>query len=80
MELMFVLRLLRRWWWLLLLLPLVGASSVWFGLRSKSPAYEASVKVQITTPQREDVAVYDEYRYASVRDEIVRQPHEDLFR
>lgn len=71
MELMFVLRLLRRWWWLLLLLPLVGASSVWFGLRSKSPAYEASVKVQITTPQREDVAVYDEYRYASVRDEIV---------
>jgi len=70
MELMFVLRMLRRWWWLLLLIPLVGASSVWVGLRSKAPVYEASVKLQITTPQREDVAVYDEYRYASVRDEI----------
>jgi uncharacterized protein involved in exopolysaccharide biosynthesis len=48
----------------------VTAAALWLGLRSKPLTYEAKVKLQITTPQREDVAVYDEYRYGSVRDEI----------
>lgn len=70
MELLAVLRILRRWWWLIVLLPVVSAVALWFGLRSRPPVYEASVKLQITTPQREDVAVYEEYRYGSLRDEI----------
>ena len=70
MELMTILRVLRRGWWLIVLLPLVTAVALWFGLRSRPPTYEARVKLQITTPQREDVSVGEEYRYGSQRDEI----------
>jgi len=70
MELINILRTVRRWWLLIVLLPVVTATALWGGSRFREPTYEATVKLQITTPQREDVAVYDEYRYGSLRDEI----------
>jgi len=70
MELLTILQFLRRWWRMIVLLPLVSVVALWLGLRSKPPTYEATVKLQITAPQREDVAVYEEYRYGSLRDEI----------
>jgi succinoglycan biosynthesis transport protein ExoP len=70
MELLTILHILRRRWWLIVLLPMVSAVALWLGLRSRPPVYQSSVKLQITTPQREDVAVYEEYRYGSLRDEI----------
>lgn len=70
MDLMSMLRILRRWWWSIVLLPIASAVILSIGLRSKPPTYQAGVKLQITTPQREDVAVYEAYRYGSLRDEI----------
>lgn len=70
MELVTILRVVRRRWWVIMLLPVVSTLALGLSLRSRPPTYEASVNVQITTPQREDVAVYEEYRYGSLRDEI----------
>jgi uncharacterized protein involved in exopolysaccharide biosynthesis len=44
--------------------------ALWLGTRSAEPVYSATVSLQISTPQREEVAAYDEYRSISLRDEI----------
>ncbi|MFO7583887.1 MAG: hypothetical protein R6W69_04080 [Anaerolineales bacterium] len=70
MELIELLRVIRRWIWLIVAIVLVTQIALWLGLRSAEPVYAATVSLQISTPQRENVAAYDEYRSISLRDEI----------
>jgi uncharacterized protein involved in exopolysaccharide biosynthesis len=70
MELIDLLRVLRRWLWLIVAVVVVTELALWLGMRSNEPMYAATVKMQISTPQREDVAAYGEYRSISLRDEI----------
>ncbi len=70
MELINVLRVLRRWLWLIIALVVVTELALWLGVRSAEPVYTASARMQISTPQREEIALYDEYRSIGLRDEI----------
>jgi uncharacterized protein involved in exopolysaccharide biosynthesis len=71
MELIDLLRVVRRWFWLIAAIVVVTELALWLGTRSAEPVYAATVTLQISTPQREEVATYDEYRYSiSLRDEI----------
>ncbi len=65
-----MLRVLRRWLWLIIIIVVVTELALWLGLWSADPVYAATVSLQISTPQRENVAAYDEYRSISLRDEI----------
>lgn len=71
MELIELLRILRRWLWLIVVIVIVAELALWFGTKSAEPVYAATVSLQVSSPQREDVAAYDEYRSISLRDEIV---------
>lgn len=70
MELIDLLRVIRRWLLLIILIVVITQLALWFGMRSAAPVYAATVSLQISTPQRENVAAYDEYRSISLRDEI----------
>lgn len=70
MELIELLRVIRRWLWLIAAIVVVTQVGLWLGMRSAEPEYTATVSLQISTPQREEVAAYDEYRSISLRDEI----------
>jgi len=70
MELIDILRVVRRWLWLIVAIVVVTQLALWLGTRSAEPVYTASVRLQISTPQREEVALYDEYRSIGLRDEI----------
>lgn len=70
MELIDILRVVRRWLWLIVAIVVVSQLALWLGMRSADPVYTASVRLQISTPQREEVALYDEYRSIGLRDEI----------
>lgn len=70
MELIEILRVIRRWLWLIIAIVVVTQLALWMGLRAAEPVYAATVSLQISTPQRENVAAYDEYRSISLRDEI----------
>jgi uncharacterized protein involved in exopolysaccharide biosynthesis len=70
MELIDLLRVLRRWLWLIVALVVVTELALWLGMRSNEPLYAATVKMQISIPQREDVPAYDQSRSFNPRDEI----------
>lgn len=70
MDLIDLLRVVRRWLWLIVAIVVVAELALWLGMRSAEPLYVATVELQISTPQREEVAAYDEYRSISLRDEI----------
>ncbi len=70
MELIDLLRVVRRWLWLIVAIVVVTELALWLGTRSAEPAYAATVKLQISIPQREDVAAYDQSRSINPRDEI----------
>jgi uncharacterized protein involved in exopolysaccharide biosynthesis len=70
MELIDILRVMRRWAWLIVAIVVVTELALWLGVKTTSPSYAARVGLQISTPQREEVAAYDEYRSTSLRDEI----------
>jgi uncharacterized protein involved in exopolysaccharide biosynthesis len=69
MELIDLLRVVRRWLWLIVTIVLVTELAVWFGTRSAESMYAATARLQISTPQREEVAAYNQYRF-NPRDEI----------
>lgn len=69
MELMDLLRVVRRWLWLIIAIVVVTQLALWFGTRSAESVYAATARLQISTPQREEVAAYDQYRF-NPRDEI----------
>lgn len=70
MELINLLRILWRWSWLILSVVVVTVLVLLFWLRTAEPIYAAQVTLQISTPQQEDVAAFDQYRYVSLRDEV----------
>jgi uncharacterized protein involved in exopolysaccharide biosynthesis len=70
MELIELLRVLRRWLWLIVAVVVVTELALWLGMRSTEPSYAATVKMQISIPQREDVPAYDQSRSFNPRDEI----------
>ncbi len=70
MELMDLLRVLRRWAGLIILIVLATAVVLGLQLRLSGPVYRTWVALQLTIPQSEDVAAFDQYRYTSERDEI----------
>ena len=70
MELIDLLRVLRRWLWLIMAIVVVTESALWLGTRSAPPVYAATVSLQMSIPQREDVAAYDQSRSISPRDDI----------
>ena len=70
MELIDLLRVVRRWLWLIVAVVVVTELALWLGTRSAKPMYAATVSLQISSPQSADVAAYDEYRSISLRDEI----------
>jgi uncharacterized protein involved in exopolysaccharide biosynthesis len=69
MELIDLLRVMRRWLWLIVAIVVVTELALWFGTRSAESVYAATARLQISTPQREEVAAYDQYRF-NPRDEI----------
>jgi uncharacterized protein involved in exopolysaccharide biosynthesis len=71
MELIDLLRIMRRWLWLIVVVVVVIELALWLGVRTTEPVYAATVSLQVSSPQRADVAAYDEYRSISLRDEIV---------
>ena len=71
MELIDLLRILRRWLWLIVAIVVVTELALWFGTKSAKPVYSATVSLQVTVPQSESVQAYDVYRSISLRDEIV---------
>ena len=71
MELIESLRVIRRWFWLIFSIVVLSELALWFGTRNTEPVYTATVRLQITAPQPENVAAYDEYRSISLREEIV---------
>ncbi len=70
MELIDLLRVVRRWLWVIVAIVVVTELALWLGMRSAEPTYAATVRLQISTPQRGEVEAYDEYRSISLRDEI----------
>jgi uncharacterized protein involved in exopolysaccharide biosynthesis len=70
MELIKILRVVRRWFWLIVVVVVVAELALWLRMRSAEPVYAATVTLQISTPQSEDVSTYDVYRSISLRDEI----------
>jgi uncharacterized protein involved in exopolysaccharide biosynthesis len=70
MELIDLLRVVRRWVWLIIAVVVVTELALWLGTQFAEPVYAATVSLQISAPQRESVAAYDEYRSIALRDEI----------
>lgn len=66
-----VLRIIWRRLWLIIIIVGVTLGLLMFRARAADPVYEADVTLMITTPDREDVAVTDEYTFTSDRDLIV---------
>lgn len=69
MELTDLLKIVRRWLWLIIAIVVVTELAVWFGTQSAESVYTATTGLQISTPQREEVAAYNQYRF-NPRDEI----------
>lgn len=61
---------LLRWSWLIILVVVATVGSLVYLQRRIIPAYEATVTLMVTTPDREDVMLTDEYTFTNDRDEI----------
>src|SRR5215468_9965510 len=70
MDLIRVLRAIRRWPGVILSVVVVAGAVTGLRLRATEPIYEAQVKLQLTAPQDEDVTLYDRYRSSNLRDEM----------
>lgn len=70
MELISLLRILWRWRFMTLSILLVTGLAVGFHVHLARPSYEATVRLQVTTPEQEDIDLYDQYAFISDRDEV----------
>lgn len=64
------LRTLWRWKWLLVALVLVSVAALGMKISFSEPVYRAELTLQITTPDRKEVQLLDQYRFASEQEEI----------
>lgn len=70
MELLNILNILKRWIWLIvLIISLTIIIQIYLSSQS-GVQFEATSKIQVLTPDREDVSVTDTYLFTSDRDEI----------
>lgn len=80
MELINIYQTLKRWLWLII--SIVVLTIVVLGLRLvfAKPIFAGTVKIQISTPQNEDITAFDEYRSVSQRElvAIARNNFSDL--
>lgn len=65
-----LLRVLWRRLWVIVLIMVAIIGLLIFRSRDADPIYEADVTLMVTTPDREDVAVSDDYTFTSDRDLI----------
>lgn len=71
MELISVIRTLARWFWLIVIIVGVTTAVILLTQRHAETVYESTITLEITQPDPETVALYDEYNYRSERDKIV---------
>lgn len=69
MDLRLIPGIVRRRFLLILLVAAVATSAAGLGLRPGKLTWETQVRIQLTTPQNEDVALLNGYRASNVRDE-----------
>lgn len=70
LELKQLFKTLGRWGWLILSIVVVTGIALGLGLYFTEPTYRAKVKLQFTTPEQENISLYDQFRYVSERDEV----------
>lgn len=70
MELMRLLRILRRWLWLIVSLVLVTGVALAFRLLATEDRYRARVMLQFTPPLQEEVWLFGDYRPLNARDAL----------
>jgi capsular polysaccharide biosynthesis protein len=70
MEFINILRVLWHWRSLIISISLVALIALVIRFRIIDPVYESSVKLQLTTPQIEDMTLFESYRYVEVRDQV----------
>jgi uncharacterized protein involved in exopolysaccharide biosynthesis len=66
-----LLRIIWRRFWVVLIIVGVTLAVLIFRARVADPVYETDATLLVTTPDREDVAVTDEYTFTSDRDLII---------
>ncbi len=69
-DISYVFKTLWKWRWLIISVVAVSVVSIGLGTSSSEPVYKAKLRVQISAPEREDVALLDQYRYASEREAV----------
>jgi len=70
MEFLSILRVIWHWRSLVISILLVAATALLIRMRVTDPEYETQVKLQLTTPQIEEVSLFEGYRYLDVRDTV----------
>ena len=60
---------IRRRWWLVVLAGVLCAAGAGFAFRPGKLAYESIVRIQLSTPQSDDVSLVNASRSSNVRDE-----------
>jgi capsular polysaccharide biosynthesis protein len=70
MEFINILRVIWHWRSLIISMVVVAAVALVVRMRVVDPEYEAGVMIQLTTPQIEDVELFERYRYVEVRDQV----------
>jgi uncharacterized protein involved in exopolysaccharide biosynthesis len=70
MEFINILRVLWHWRSLIISMLIVAAVALVIRMQVIDPTYEANVTLQLTTPQIEDVELFERYRYVEVRDQV----------
>jgi capsular polysaccharide biosynthesis protein len=70
MEFINILRVLWHWRSLIISMLIVATVALVIRMRVVDPIYEANVTLQLTTPQIEDVELFERYRYVEVRDQV----------
>ena len=69
-DLSYMFKTLWKWCWLIISIVVVSVVAIGFGAGSAEPVYNAKLRVQLSAPDREDVALLDQYRFASEREEV----------
>ncbi len=70
MEFINILRVIWHWRSLIISMVIVAAAALVIRMRVIDPVYEANVMLQLTTPQIEDVELFERYRYVEIRDQV----------
>ena len=70
MEFINILRVIWHWRSLIISMLIVATIALVIRIRVVDPMYEADVMLQLTTPQIEDVELFERYRYVEVRDQV----------